>query len=96
MGRFFYKYHIGGRMKTWQKFYETKINETGDLAALEKQLATLNHDAATMSGMPGYPKLDAERKKILKQIDSLRPLNQDEYTQLYGSTFGMSLKNWDR
>jgi len=51
---------------------------------LEKQIQALNSAAATASGNYHYPAVDMARKKLLKKVESIRPLRRSEFINLHG------------
>ncbi|MHA2043236.1 MAG: hypothetical protein ACW99G_00495 [Candidatus Thorarchaeota archaeon] len=66
------------------KSFKEWLLDENDLAGLEKALASMNIDASTASGNPGYPKLNKARQEILAKIGNQRTLSREEFINLHG------------
>jgi hypothetical protein len=78
-------------MKNFKQYFESNHDEwkkgsylSRSNQQLEKELNRLNSMAIKKSGLPNHPNIDAERKKVLRAIQDLRPLRRSEYINLYG------------
>jgi len=68
----------------FSKFLEGREELRKTSKSFEKKLKRANAAASQQSGRADYPKLDQDRKKILKQAEEKRSLRRGEYIDLYG------------